>query len=100
MAKEYPTFNSYKGLQKPLVFKMFKGPYIYKALGILIAALLACIICGIVGNLVIGLLLLLAIGLGGLLLLLKKQKKDGLYKKDKSEGLYIVNYHKLSKFER
>ena len=93
-------FNSYKGLQKPLVFKMFKGRYIYRAFFVLIGALLLCVIVGILTTLLIGLIVLLVAGLGGLYFVLQQQKRKGLYLKDTSEGLYIVSHHKLTKFER
>lgn len=97
MARE---FNSYKGLQKPLVFKMFKGKYIYRAFFVLIGSLFLCAIVGITISLYIGLVVLLISSLGGLFIVLKKQKKTGLYSKDLSEGLYIVTNYKLTKFER
>lgn len=93
-------FNSYKGLQKPLVFKMFKGRYIYIALGTLIGAFLISIIVGVITSMGIGLILLLILGVGGLFMVLMKQRKNGLHKKDKSQGVYVVTHRKLSKFER
>lgn len=93
-------FNSYKGLQKPLVFKMFKGRYIYIALGVLIGAFLIGIIVGIVVTMGVGVIVLLTLGVGGLFVVLMKQRKNGLHQKNKSQGVYIVTHKKLSKFER
>ena len=93
-------FNSYKGLQKPLVFKMFKGRYIYIALGTLIGAFLIGIIIGIITSMAIGAVILILLGIGGLLVVLMNQRKNGLHKKDKSQGIFIVTHRKLSKFER
>lgn len=93
-------YNSYKGLQKPLVFKMFKGRYIYIALGTLIGAFVIGIVMGIITTMAIGVVVLLALGVGGLFVVLMNQRKNGLNKKRKKQGIYIVSYRKLSKFER
>lgn len=93
-------FNSYKGLQKPLVFKMFKGRYIYIALGTLIGAFVIGIVMGIITTMTIGVVVLLILGLGGLFVVLMNQRKNGLNKKKKNQGIFIVSYRKLSKFER
>lgn len=97
---DYPMFNSYKGLQKPLVFKMFKGRFIYIALGILVGAVLVAMIVSIVWSLVVGLITLLIGAIGGLAFALLKQKRDGLYRKNKQQGVFIISHTKLSKFER
>ena len=44
MSKEYPSYNVYKGLQKPLIFKGFKGKFIYIGGACIISALLLCAI--------------------------------------------------------
>ena len=93
-------FNSYKGLQKPLVFKMFKGRYIYIALGTLIGAFLLGILLGVVTTMVVGVVVLLVFGLGGLAVVLVDQRKNGLNKKKRNQGIYIITHRKLSKFER
>ena len=50
MSNQQPTYPVYRGLQKPLVFKSFKGRYIYWGLGtILIALLTAMLISSIAG---------------------------------------------------
>lgn len=93
-------FNSYKGLQKPLVFKMFKGRYIYIALATLIGAFILGITIAITLTMSVGVIVLLISGIGGLYVVLVKQKKNGLHKKNRSQGIYIVTHRKLSKFER
>ena len=93
-------FNSYKGLQKPLGFKMFKGRYIYIALGTLIGAFLLGILLGVVTTMVVGVVVLLVFGLGGLAVVLVDQRKNGLNKKKRNQGIYIITHRKLSKFER
>ena len=47
MSKEYPSYNVYKGLQKPLIFKGFKGKFIYIGGACIISALLLCAIVSI-----------------------------------------------------
>jgi hypothetical protein len=77
------SYQLYKGLKKPLVFKGFKGKYIYwagsTAIGGLIASVLMTKIIGIFGFLV---------GFGaiaaGLWLITKTQKDKGIYKKSKN----------------
>ena len=69
-------FNSYKGLQKPLVFKIFKGRYIYVALATLLGAFLIGIIVGIVLTMSVGIIVLLVLGIGGLYVVLMKQRKN------------------------
>lgn len=97
---DYPMFNSYKGLQKPLVFKMFKGRFIYVALGVLVGAMLMAMIVSIIWSLVVGLITFLVGGLGGLAVALMNQKKNGLYRKNKNQGVFIISHTRLSKFER
>lgn len=94
------VFNSYKGLQKPLVFKMFKGRYIYIALGTLVGAFLIGILMGIIISMSVGVVVLLVLGLGGLFAVLMSQRSNGLHQKDKRQGVFIVTHRKLSKFER
>lgn len=94
------VFNSYKGLQKPLVFKMFKGRYIYIALGTLVGAFLIGILMGIIISMSVGVVVLLVLGLGGLFVVLMNQRSNGLHQKDKRQGVFIVTHRKLSKFER
>ena len=67
MTNDQPTYQVYRGLQKPLVFKSFKGQYIYWGLGsILIGLLTAMLISSIVNILagIISMTLILGIGLG------------------------------------
>ena len=93
-------FNSYKGLQKPLVFKMLKGRYIYIALATLVGAFIIGIAIGAIASMLLGVIIMLILGIGGLLIVILKQRKEGLHIKDKNQGIYIVTHKKLSKFER
>ena len=81
-------FAIYKGLQRPLAFKMFKGKFIYYAagvltMGIIIAGLITAIISSIVG-----LTVLFMVTVPGFLYVIKKQK-EGLHNKRKEKTIFI-----------
>jgi hypothetical protein len=83
--KKYPL---YKGLQRPLVFKMFRGKFIYYAAavvagGVVVAGLVTAIISS-----VIGLIVLFATTVPGLLWVLKQQK-SGLFSKKRDRCIVI-----------
>ena len=62
-----PNFPLYRGLQKPLVFKSFRGRYIYWGLGSILTALLSAMVLFSTTNLMTGLItmtLVLGSGLG------------------------------------
>ena len=85
MAKRYAV---YKGLQKPLIFKGFKGKFIYWGLGSILAGLvLGALIMSLV-NMWLGALVLAGSITGGLLYLAGKQKK-GLQAKSRSREILI-----------
>ena len=92
------VFHVYKGLQKPLVFKMFKGQYIYWGMGSIIIGLLLCMIFSSLLNLIAGILAFAIITGGGLGLTANQQKK-GLHSKSRHSGTYIhqSNYQKNDK---
>lgn len=84
----------YKGLQKPLTFKGFKGRYIFWGIGIIISSLLlGCILCVAVSTL-IGLGVMAAYLGVGLLLIHKKQQK-GLYAKKRDKNTLYVMPNKI-----
>ncbi|WP_449400732.1 DUF4133 domain-containing protein [Chryseobacterium wanjuense] len=75
-------FYLYKGLKKPLVFFGLKGKYIFYAVGVIGAGVVAALILsrfGLLGSL----LGLVATG-GGVYLIFKRQDKRGLYDKTKN----------------
>jgi len=82
MKENYPL---YKGLKKPLVFKGYKGKYIYWAGGTFVGGLIASVlltkVIGILGCFV-GAGLIAA----GLFLIAKTQKEKGIYKKTKNKN--------------
>ena len=94
-----PVYNAYKGLQKPLVFKAFKGKYIYWGIGILVGSLVLGIIIVVAVSMLVGAIVFIGGMIGGLLYIATKQKK-GLHNKDKSKGIYIITNCKKTKFDR
>ncbi len=82
-------FAVYKGLQKPLVFKGFKGRFIYWGLGSLLAGLVIGALIMSLGNMWAGALSLVGIICGGLFYTAQRQKA-GLYAKSRSLCIFIV----------
>ena len=67
MTNNHPFYNVYRGLQKPLVFKSFKGRYIYWGLGSVLLGLLTAMLISSIVNILTGIAsmtLILASGLG------------------------------------
>ena len=89
--EKHPGYNAYKGLQKPLIFKGFKGKYIYMGFGSIIGALVLCIVVSTIFSFMWGGLTLVVVMIGGLLFTASQQKK-GLHRKDKRKGVFIVSY--------
>jgi hypothetical protein len=86
--EEYEVFNAYKGLQRPLVFRGFKGKYIYIAGGCLIGGLMLSLGLSNV-NIILGAITLL-VTIGGSLLVILQLQKKGLHGKKQKEGIYII----------
>lgn len=81
-------FAIYKGLQRPLVFKMFKGKFIYYGAGVLVAGIIiAGLITAIVSS-IAGLVVLFGTTVPGLLYVINKQK-DGLHDKRRERTIFI-----------
>lgn len=76
MEREHPTFNVYKGLQKPLIFKGLKGKFIYIGAGCAIGALLSSVIISNIISYTWGGITLCIVMFGGLSLTVHLQKKD------------------------
>ncbi len=83
------AFKVYRGLQRPLIFKGFKGKYIYWGLGSILMGLIASIIIVNVGNYFLAVCSFLIIGGGGLFLCAFKQR-NGLHNKKRHRGTFIV----------
>ena len=65
--KQRQSFQVYRGLQKPLVFKSFKGRYIYWGLGSILMALITAMLVSSIINILAGIAsmtVILATGLG------------------------------------
>jgi hypothetical protein len=85
-------FAVYKGLQKPLIFKGFKGKFIYWGLGSILAGLvLGALIMSLV-NMWIGAIVLISCMTGGLFYTAGKQK-GGLHNKGRTKNIYILNHY-------
>ncbi len=96
MGKQYAV---YKGLQKPLVFRGFKGRFIYWGIASLLLGLVAGALTMSLVNLWCGVPVLAAGILGGLSYTGRVQKR-GLYSKSRSKGVFIhpvnlknIKYH-------
>jgi hypothetical protein len=89
MARKYPV---YKGLQKPLIFKGFKGKYIYWGLGFLLAGLVAGALTMSLIGMWLGAVVLIGTIAGGLLFTAGKQK-GGLHAKSRSSNIFILNHY-------
>ena len=90
MATDYPEFNVYKGLQKPLIFKGFKGKFIYIGGECIVSSLLICVALSSIFSILWGCAALVLIMFGGLGLTSHFQKK-GLHNKDKRKGIFIFS---------
>lgn len=85
MAKRFAV---YKGLQKPLVFKGFKGKFIYWGLGFLLTGLVLGAITIALINMYLGAVVLIGTITGGLLYT-AGQQKNGLHLKAKGSSFLI-----------
>ena len=96
MVKRYPI---YKGLQRPLVFRSFKGKFIYWGVGSLLAGLVLGALTMSLINMWLGAIVLAGSIVGGLLYVAAKQKQ-GLHPRTRSSGIYIHSPHfrKLNRY--
>lgn len=83
------TYSIYKGLQRPLVFKVFKGRFIYMALGALVGGITGGIIASVLISAVAGLIAMALIAIPLLMFTIEKQKQ-GLYEKRRDEAVFII----------
>lgn len=85
MATLYPI---YKGLQKPLVYRGFKGKFIYWGIGSLVAGLLTGGLTGAMTNMYLGgavTIILICAGLGYTFY----RQRCGLHSKTRNQGIFI-----------
>lgn len=86
------SFSVFKGLQKPLTYKGFKGKFIYWGIGCLLAGLILGALTMTMVNMFLGVLVLAGTIIGGLFYTASRQKK-GLHSKMVSSGHYIHHAH-------
>ncbi|UOE47830.1 plasmid transfer protein [Mucilaginibacter sp. SMC90] len=92
-----PKYAVYKGLQKPLIFKGFKGKFIYWGIGFLLAGLVFGALTMSLINMWLGAFVLIGCIVGGLLFTASKQKK-GLHVKTRSKHILILNHYGRKNF--
>lgn len=88
MEREKDIYPLFKGLQKPLVFQMFKGRFIYMGFGSLIASLfIGGAVCAF--NNIVGVTLMVLLAVPSVMYTLREQKK-GIYRRTKDYGIHII----------
>lgn len=85
-------FSIYKGLQKPLVYKGFKGKFIGWGIGSLVLGLVFGGLIGALSNMYLGGVVTIATIAGGLSFTFYQQK-NGLHSKSRFRGLFIHPIH-------
>ncbi|MFV0593958.1 MAG: hypothetical protein ACK5M7_21485 [Draconibacterium sp.] len=85
---EQSFFPIYKGLQKPLVFKGFKGRYIYWAVSFIVSGIVLTALIGTIFNVLTGVFVFAIITGGGIFYTSQKQK-NGLYDKTRNNAIYV-----------
>ncbi|MGY3055524.1 hypothetical protein ACVWYG_003745 [Pedobacter sp. UYEF25] len=98
MAKQFAV---YKGLQKPLVYKGFKGKFIYWGIGCLLSGLVTGSVSMALINKYVGAIVMVVVIVGGLLYTATQQKK-GLHRKIRYSGIFIhaVNLKKINQYAK
>ncbi|WP_158829068.1 plasmid transfer protein [Mucilaginibacter lacusdianchii] len=82
----------YKGLQKPLIFKGFKGKFIYWGIGFLLTGLILGALTMSLVNMWLGAVVLVGAVTGGLLYTATRQK-GGLHAKSRSMTIFILHHY-------
>jgi hypothetical protein len=85
-------FAVYKGLQRPLIYKGFRGKFIYWGLGAVLGSLVLGSVTMAVINMWLGAIVLIG-GIAGSLVYIASRQKKGLHDKARHHGIYIVNPH-------
>jgi hypothetical protein len=89
MARKYAV---YKGLQRPLVFKGFKGKFIYWGLASLLSGLVLGALTMSLLNMWLGAIVLVGSVVGGIVFTASKQK-GGLHDKCRHKNIHILNHY-------
>jgi hypothetical protein len=82
------TFAVYKGLQRPLTFRGFKGKFIYWGLSSVLTGLVLGSVLMATVNMWLGAIVLVGCIVGGLFYIASKQK-GGLHAKTRHKGVYV-----------
>ncbi|PWS32662.1 DUF4133 domain-containing protein [Pedobacter paludis] len=82
------SFSIYKGLDMPLVYRGFKGKFIYYGIGSLGASLVFGGLSGAIFGMYAGGFVSVLGVVGGLFYTFQKQK-NGLHNKTRNQGIYI-----------
>jgi len=90
MQLEHKEYVVFKGLQKPLVFKGYKGKFIYWLAGGLIGSFILCIAFTVLFHVVVGVFALIT-GVGLITLYVNKQQKYGTNKKEIKKGIVFID---------
>jgi len=88
------SFNVYKGLERPLVYRGFQGKFIYWGIGSVLVGLLIGALTMAIFSMLLGVLLLAACIGGGLMYTLSIQKK-GLHNKNRSAGSVFIHQTRI-----
>jgi len=88
-------FPVYRGLQRPLTYKGFKGRFIYWGVGILLLSLVIGALTMALINMYVGAVIMISLIIGGFFYIGMCQKR-GLHNKTRSVGIYLQTNH-LSK---
>lgn len=83
-------FAVYKGLERPLIYKGFRGKFIYWGIGAVLSGLVLGSVTMAVVNMWLGALVLVGCIAGGLVYIASRQKR-GLHDKTRHRGIYIVS---------
>ena len=84
----YPDYPLFKGLQRPLEFMGIQGRYIYWAAGAIGGAIVGFIVAYCLSGFLAGLIVLVVtLGSGAALILLKQRK--GLHSKKNDKGVFV-----------
>ncbi len=89
----YPSYQLFKGLQKPLEFLGMSGRYIKWAAIAAGSAILGFIIGFIIGGFFVGITILIVSAGVGAILIFSKQRK-GLHSKKIQKGVYVYSRSK------
>jgi len=83
-------FAVYKGLERPLIYKGFRGKFIYWGIGAVLTGLVLGSVVMATVNMWLGALVLVGFIAGGLVYIASRQKR-GLHDKTRHRGIQIVS---------